>query len=230
MLRFLVAFHLFFHIPSLAKAVDAQELNLLNKAIEGLKSNIERSKDNLAPSIAEALKEVEKHQASISNAINPIVENQTQITVPDNVNSETIDGWLKSYEKIKADAKCSKAKDGFYIFVSFSLPKTLLETLDKTARKIGARLVIRGLKDNSFKETLKYIKEIKQEGIIIDVDPEIFKRFQVNLTPAFVISENQKFDKIVGNVSIAYALSRFASDGENKELSNKYLKRLGNDE
>ena len=118
-------------------------------------------------------------------------------------------------------------KDGFKIFISFSMAKSQIEKLGQIARKVGAKLVIRGLKNNSFQETIDYSKSIGKEGAAIDIDPKSFKQFDIKLVPSFVVSSGDKFDKITGNVSTRYALETFASKGELPKKAKEYLKWLG---
>jgi conjugal transfer pilus assembly protein TrbC len=180
-------------------------------------------------SLKEAIKKLEEEtgkQKEYVNRLVDIAENNQAKPEPTDNKGGAIDKWLNDYKQIKKEGKSSKTKDGFYIFVSFSLPKTLLENLDKTAKKIGAKLVMRGLKDNSFKETLNYIKGIKEEGIVIDIDPESFRQFGISHVPSFIIKEGTKHDKIVGNISIAYVLNKYATEGETSLLSKEYLQRF----
>ena len=125
---------------------------------------------------------------------------------------------------------CETAKkEGLRIFVSFSMPESLLVTLDEQARKIGAKLVIRGLKNNSFKETFSYVKSMNEKGLVIDIDPKAFDEFEVNQVPSFVINHGSKFDKIAGNVSVAYVLKELANKGDLPEKAKEYLRRLENE-
>ena len=183
-------------------------------------------------SLKETVKKVEEETAKYKNYANKLVavaENkQTAPISVDDKNSGVIDKWLNDYRQIKNEEKNSKAKEGLYIFVSFSLPNIVLENLDKAAQNCGAKLVIRGLKDNSFKETLNYIKGIRQEGITIDIDPESFRQFGITHVPAFVLSQGAKYDKIVGNISMIYVLNRYASKGDTAVLAKEYLRRLEN--
>ncbi len=129
---------------------------------------------------------------------------------------------LSGYDQIKKQSTCSEnKKDGFYIFVSLSMPKSLLKQYEQIAKKIGAKLVLRGFKNNSFKETIKVTKEIAMQ-----VDPVAFKKFEITLVPSFVLSNNDKFDKLAGNVSIKYALEQFEQQGDLKTQATEYLKRL----
>ncbi len=136
-------------------------------------------------------------------------------------NQNVVSNILDGYDKIK-NSSCSKnKKNGFRIFVSLSMPKSLLEQYDKQAKQIGAKLVIRGFKNNSFKETIQYTQKIAME-----VDPMAFRKFSVTSVPSFVLSDNSKFDKIIGNVSIKYALEQFEAKGDLKQKAKKYLMRL----
>ncbi len=117
-------------------------------------------------------------------------------------------------------------KEGFRIFVSFSIPKQTLVNLDHLARRIGAKLVIRGLRNNSFKDTFNYAKSLSGNGVVIDIDPKSFEEYQIKQVPAFVINKGSNYDKLTGNVSIIHALKEFATSGDLKEEAKKYLERL----
>jgi type-F conjugative transfer system pilin assembly protein TrbC len=135
---------------------------------------------------------------------------------------DVIDQIALGYDRIKKQSTCPEnKKDGLYIFVSLSMPKTLLEQYEQIAKQIGAKLVIRGFKNNSFKETIEYTKEV-----VCQVDPVAFKKFGITSVPSFVLSDNDKFDKLVGNVSIKYALEQFEAKGDLKQKAKEYLMRL----
>lgn len=136
----------------------------------------------------------------------------------------------KSYAENKINSFCPNIKkEGFRIFISFSMPESLMINLDQQAKKIGAKLVIRGLKNNSFKETFSYVKSMNEKGMVIDIDPKSFEEFDITQVPAFVINQNNQYDKLVGNVSIAYVLKQFAEIGDLKDLASEYLRRLENE-
>ena len=133
----------------------------------------------------------------------------------------------KSYAENKINSSCSNAKkEGLRIFVSFSMPETLLVSLDQQARKIGAKLVVIGLKNNSFKETFSYVKSINEKGLVIDIDPKSFEEFSITQVPSFVINQGGVYDKLTGNVSISYVLKEFASIGDLKDKAAEYLRRI----
>ena len=136
---------------------------------------------------------------------------------------------ILSFANLSFATGCSiPKKEGLRIFVSFSMPEALLVSLDQQARKIGAKMVIRGLKNNSFKETFAYIKSMNEKGLVIDIDPKAFEEFEVTQVPSFVLNDANSFDKLTGNVSMAYALKEFAEKGDLPEKAKEYLRRLEN--
>lgn len=144
------------------------------------------------------------------------------LTAIANESINVIDQVFSGYEQIKKQSTCSQnKKDGFYIFVSLSIPKNLLEQYDQIAKQIGAQLVIRGFKNNSFKDTIEVTQKLAMQ-----VDPMAFKKFGVTSVPSFVLADDSTFDKLVGNVSIKYALEQFENQGDLKAQATEYLKRL----
>jgi type-F conjugative transfer system pilin assembly protein TrbC len=111
------------------------------------------------------------------------------------------------------------------VFVSLGMPESSLKQLameaEKTTegqRKLKARLVIRGLLDNSFKTTLTRLQELK---ISVDIDPTLFDLFQVERVPTFircrVTSEGaikEGHDRLTGNIFLRDALEKFETFGE----------------
>ena len=103
---------------------------------------------------------------------------------------------------------CSKkAKDELMIFVSMSLPVTSLKQLFAQASKNNVRLIMRGLVNNSFKDTQRKIQEL---GIIVDIDPTLFDKYQITQVPTFVKGQH----KLMGNVSLAYAKQHLQEEGK----------------
>lgn len=96
------------------------------------------------------------------------------------------------------------------LFVSFSMPSTLMKDYMRQTPHYGIPLVIRGLKDNDFRKTAEMIYEIGREntkaGFLIN--PLWFKKFNIKQVPALVVGTPEKFDVITGNLSIETALSR----------------------
>jgi type-F conjugative transfer system pilin assembly protein TrbC len=93
-------------------------------------------------------------------------------------------------------------KDQILVFVSFSMGESVLKELTKDATKRGARVIIRGLIDNSWQKTLEKLKTLQAN---VDIDPEAFKRFDVKVVPTFVLVREKGFSSLEGNVSFSYA-------------------------
>lgn len=92
------------------------------------------------------------------------------------------------------------------VFVSSSMPKTSLQQLALEAKAKGARLIIRGMVNNSMKDTALLVKEINHP---LDIDPKLFQKYGVIQVPTFVIPTENKGTKewhvIRGNVSLGFA-------------------------
>lgn len=118
--------------------------------------------------------------------------------------------------------------NGLFVFVSLSMPKTSLEQLMRDAKKAGVTLVLRGLKNNSFRETLSELQplvENSQGGLMIN--PQLFDQYQIKKVPTFVYQFDDVADSISGDVSLTYAVNRIASRGEaDKALIHKIQSRL----
>ena len=104
-----------------------------------------------------------------------------------------------------------------YIFVSFSLPKEVLKALAIEAKQQNGVLVIRGLTQNSFIKTAKLLQEMG-EGVVLD--PTLFKEYNIHVVPTFVRKHTGGYQKIAGNVSLTYVLSRFREEEKLREDIN----------
>ncbi len=199
------------YAKSLADKIEAQiETQINTNTATDIKNinEIQKSKNTIVPTTA--------------------LSSQTPISqAPSTKSTNIVEQVLADYGKVKQKS-CSDSiqKKSLLIFVSFSMPQNLLKNYDDIARKLGAKLVIRGLKDNSFKETIQYLKNVKTSGIMVDIDPTSFERFNVNLVPSFVLSDGHSYDKLVGSVSIVYALEKFANNGELKIQAKDLLSKL----
>lgn len=115
------------------------------------------------------------------------------------------------------------------IFITLAIPQPSLERLVEQASRTGATLVLRGLKAQSLRETLAAVRPlIEAHPVAWVIDPEAFARYQVTLTPTFVLTliEASKdtdqapcgsacatptsFVSVVGDVSVDYALDAIA--------------------
>ena len=187
----------------------------------------EKSYKKIADNVEEKVKKEEawskKFVTDANQSIYRYSQNisQNKDTNPDNAEINHI---LTGYSQILKNNKTDQSiPDGLYIAVSLSMPKVLLEGLSKKASKIGAKLIMRGLKNNSFEETIRAVKELSESGIAVDINPKIFRSYEIKQVPAFILVSGNKSDILHGNVSLKYALSEFTEYGETKERAKQWL-------
>jgi conjugal transfer pilus assembly protein TrbC len=140
-----------------------------------------------------------------------------------------VDQIIQNSKSLEIQEKTNKAQ-GIIIFVSFSMPKELLLSYHKQAQLYGGRLVIRGLVENSFKKTIKAMDLGNKESLIADINPRLFKDYEVTRIPMIVInhkdpSGGDKSDKFVGSVSLKYALEEASEKGDTKVLARGILEK-----
>ncbi|KJV77352.1 type-F conjugative transfer system pilin assembly family protein [Rickettsia hoogstraalii str. RCCE3] len=100
--------------------------------------------------------------------------------------------------------KIIQPKNQIYIFISFSMPDSALKSYFAEAEQKDIRLIMQGLKNNSFLETKAKADEI---GISFDIDPNLFEKYQITSVPIVVIDNNQgKVKKLAGHIGLNDAL------------------------
>lgn len=102
------------------------------------------------------------------------------------------------------------------VFMSFSVPDHIWLSLAKEVEKLGGVFVLIGLPNNSFKEMVSKILKLKQQGLNanIQLNPKLFAQYDIQEVPTFIVTDDQKFDKISGTLSLDYALDLLAKKGE----------------
>lgn len=120
------------------------------------------------------------------------------------------------------------------VFLSFSMPDKSLESWLRQCKISGATPVIRGLINNSFKETMSVIKTLSNKvGIGVQLDPLLFQTFGIKHVPAVVYAKDIPecpanmdckpiaFDVLYGDVSLNYALGKIneAQRSDDKRLT-----------
>lgn len=110
-----------------------------------------------------------------------------------------------------------KSSSTLLVFVTLSMSDEALKAYARDLRKIGGRLIIRGLIDDSFLKTSKRLKDL---GIEVDIDPIAFEAFQITQVPAIVHTKgltrsyDGPYDRMIGVVSVLHALEEFERSGE----------------
>lgn len=118
------------------------------------------------------------------------------------------------------------AQGDLLIFVSFSLPDAVLSALIDQAVRTGAVLVMRGLHNNSIKQTLPRVRAaLGSRKVAWQIDPRLFRAFDVRVVPSFVLTEPHalaascnreacerpaRWVSVAGNVSVHTALEQIA--------------------
>lgn len=133
---------------------------------------------------------------------------------------------LKNIEKNIFSKEAKEESVDFYMFASFGLSDSLLRQMLDYAKIYNGVIVLRGLKNNSFKQTAEHVQRLSKEGeeAAIIIDPTLFKQFEVERVPAYILAKQEKcpvglsckpsYDKIIGNITPKYALEKFAEKGE----------------
>lgn len=126
-----------------------------------------------------------------------------------------------------------QSASGAILFVSFSMPESLLFALSDEAAQLHIPVVVNGLVESDFKKTIVTFERLHRhakkahlhfEGI--SIDPVWFQQFQVSSVPALVVTErptncqpqtlceNQPFDVVYGNANLKKALALIAEKGD----------------
>jgi conjugal transfer pilus assembly protein TrbC len=97
-----------------------------------------------------------------------------------------------------------------FVFASFSMPETAWLSLSEELVKSRGVFILRGLPKNSFKELAKRLYDLRKKGMkaTVQVDPRLFSRYNIQTVPSFIITENDHFKKLAGNVSLTFALEK----------------------
>ncbi len=111
-------------------------------------------------------------------------------------------------------------------FVSFSMPTASLEALLDQVRKAGGTLVLRGLVNDSFRDTAAAIAPFADKGGF-SVDPKLFERFGITVVPTFVVAPDAHDpDAVSGNMTLGAALEAVAAEGDHPGVARALLAKL----
>lgn len=88
------------------------------------------------------------------------------------------------------------------------MPEASLKSLVQEADRHQAVLVLRGLVNDSFKETAETFQRL---GLSAEINPEAFERHHINQVPTFVwVDENdQERGRLKGNVTLIFVQQKF---------------------
>ena len=152
-------------------------------------------------------------------------------------NSEALSmGEQSLIERLKAQARQSSNKNeqivDTMLFVSFSMPKSLLFGLADEGSRFGIPLI--KTVDTFYKLNQKASKErLNFEGI--SIDPFWFQELHIEKVPALVVIKRpstcmphtpcplQKFDVVYGNSKVVDSLKLIAQKGELRDVAQRIL-------
>lgn len=102
------------------------------------------------------------------------------------------------------------------VFVSFSMPKDLIEAVFKDASQHEISVYLNGLIDDDMRKTLSHIFEYSQKypNLSVQIDPFAFEKYHIDRVPALVVEQGDKFDVLYGNLAIDDGLLWLKRKGE----------------
>ena len=127
-----------------------------------------------------------------------------------------------------------KNHNGLVIFLSASLSQNLWSEYQQEIIKYNARPVIKGFIDGSMKKTINFIKKIENRKAGVEIDPNLFKKFNITKVPTIILYDPDQcqndectpnFDKITGTVSIKYFLERVEQEGDLSKRAKEILSK-----
>ncbi|MEM7174335.1 MAG: type-F conjugative transfer system pilin assembly protein TrbC [Chlamydiota bacterium] len=128
------------------------------------------------------------------------------------------DLFEEEIQSCKRDGDCSvfdhQEETGFFAFVSFSMPDSLWLEMSKGLEENGGTFVIEGIPNDDFQNFLEKVFDFRKMGILapISIDPDAFEEYQITAVPTFVLEQKKGFRKVVGNVSVDYALRKLRGE------------------
>ena len=102
------------------------------------------------------------------------------------------------------------------VFVSFSMPKALLQDTLRECAELNIPAYLNGLHHDSMQETALNVMALSARipNLNLNLDPTLFERFNIQQVPAIVVSDGKSFDVIYGNLSIREGLARMEGRGD----------------
>lgn len=128
------------------------------------------------------------------------------------------------------------------VFVSLSMPEKSLIRLSQDMQQAGGVMVLRGLVNNSIKETMPALQEVAKNGGRLIIDPTLHRDYEVDSVPTFIVSSGvippcedracertlPVHDRVKGDISLDAALETIIEGkGTARDVAADYRKRLG---
>lgn len=161
-------------------------------------------------------------------------------------NRALIDSFINEAKLGLQNKQAPQAAPDAILFVSFSMPESLLLTISDQAAQFNIPVVIKGLVNNDFKQTVATFSRLSHEAQKqhlnfkgVSIDPVWFTQFNITVVPALVVSyrpasclasnicANQPFDVVYGNTQLKKGLELIAERGEDASLVAKKILEQG---
>lgn len=122
---------------------------------------------------------------------------------------------VKQYKQMSG-ASSEDDRYNVLIFVSLTMPAESLKRIGQDARKVGAVVVMRGmkygLKPGTWADSLEALKPLAGTGANVQINPELFKQFGVSAVPTYAVSATPVGDKGCGDGSCATGIATVVGD------------------
>jgi conjugal transfer pilus assembly protein TrbC len=207
------------------------------------------AQDSFIPSDSEIAAQMRKQSRAVQEALSRSgrevpgqksvkIDAPKPIVTPAQAKTDDLNDLISRFNGGKPETK--RGAD-LLVFVSFSVPKKTLSELSRQAKEAGAVLVLRGLKDGSWKRTMDEARAVNPTMADWEINPGLFKRFKVNAVPSIVLADASRFTpseegcapdvayaSVVGDVSIEQALNvmRARAEPPLAKLAEIHLKKL----
>lgn len=127
-------------------------------------------------------------------------------------------------------------------FVTLGMPQEGLLRLARDVKRVGGVMVLRGTKHGldpgMWQKSLEAMKPVADTGVELQINPPLFDQFKITRVPTIVVSpggvsekacgeaecKNPAFGKIIGDVTLAYAMDLLA---DRKDGVGKLARDLG---
>lgn len=199
-------------IPARQSSQDQDQLNANKRFLDGLGT----------PSSSQVQQQTQANKAAVEAASSiapPPVAGHKAATKEDFLS------LANSGSLTKSKAGPAKKVD-LLIFVSTSMPDSMLKNFAWQAREFGAVLMMRGFVDDKMSSTKDRLAKIDPEANW-EINPEPFKTFKIDKVPAIVVADATNtsvtedgcavptaFTSVFGDITVASALDKIALRGQ----------------
>ena len=153
-----------------------------------------------------------------------------------------LDGMIRA--QADAEAAAMGETPRFIAFASLGMPEPSLKALVRDVSRAGGVTVLRGFPQGDsarFKKRIAAIWSDGHEAGALGIDPRLFRAFDIEVSPSFVMIASDfapcdgfncsdvlpPHDRVAGNISVAEVLDTFASGGgPGAQLAALHLRRL----